>query len=69
MLITISKTLRVRMSYFLLVLIASVLESRSQSPRYPYTAAGTGNNDLWDEAFRHDRIIGLPMLLRMCASP
>ena len=26
------------------------------------------NNDLWGEAIRHDRILGLPVLLRMCST-
>ena len=44
-------------------------QSRSQSPRYPYPAAGTGNKDLWDKAFRHDKILGLPVLQRMYSTP
>ena len=42
---------------------------RSQSPRYPYPAAGIGNKDQWDKAFRHDRILGLPVLLRIYSAP
>ena len=33
-------------------------QSRSQSP------AGAANKDLWGEVIRHDRILGLPVLLR-----
>ena len=40
-------------------------QSCSQSPRYP---SGTGNNALEDKAFRHDRILGLLVLLRMCST-
>ena len=31
--------------------------------------AGTGNKDLRDKAFRHGRILGLPVLLHMCLTP
>ena len=33
------------------------MQPRSQSPRYPYPAEGTGNTDLWNKAFRHERIL------------
>ena len=42
------------------------LQSHSQSPRYPYSAAGTGNKDLWDKVFRHDRILGNPVHVYIC---
>ena len=45
--------------------VLSQAQSRSQSPRYSCPVVGTGNKDLWDKAFRHDRILGLPVLLRM----
>ena len=41
--------------YYSTVLFAS-LQSRSQSTRYPYPAAWTGNKDLCDKVFRYDRI-------------
>ena len=40
-----------------------------KQPRSPYPAAGTGNKGLCDNALRHDRILELPVLLRMCSTP
>ena len=43
-------------------------QSRFQSPRYPYPAAGTGNKDLWDNPFRplSGRIIPEVFVARSC---
>ena len=49
-------------------------QSRSQCPRYPcpgifLSTGGAANKELWGEAIRHEWIIGLPALLRMCSTP
>ena len=35
----------------------------------PLSSCGAANKDLWGEAIHHDRIRGLPVLLRMCSTP
>ena len=51
------------------LMISTLGSGQSCFQRSRYPGAETGNKDLWDKAFRHDRILGLSVLLRMCLTP
>ena len=53
----------------LLVMIPLPLFCLFVSISFPESSLPLSNKDLWGEAIRNDRILGLPALLRMCSTP